>query len=296
MREALRPRTRPGGLFPPPEFQKARQVMKQRLIVAAIGVPLVFAVLVLLPPFATAVYTAAICVLGAHEMFCASGAEKRLCAMILCFVSAAAIQLCALIWGYTAAFTVLLPFIFLLFLIWVAYYEKGADFGFTAFGAALFCGFIVPAGLAAMVLLRKQEGGRLLVLMPVVATFIGDSGAYFAGRAFGRRKMSPKTSPNKTVAGLIGALASSALFMTVLGYIMTRFGIDIKLWQAAVIGLICGAAALLGDLSFSVIKRGFGIKDYGRLLPGHGGAYDRFDSSVFAAPAALAILYIMGVI
>ena len=270
--------------------------MKQRLTVAVIGVPLVFVVLVLLPPFATAIYCCAICAVGVHEMFSAAGAEKRLAAMILCGLSAAAVQLCALLWGLTAAFSVLLPFALLLFLIWVAYYEKGVDFGFTAFGAALFCGFAVPAGMSAMVLLRARDGGNLFVLMPVVATFIGDSGAYFAGRAFGRRKMSPRTSPNKTTAGLIGGLICSSLFMTVLALVMRRFGIDMLLWQAAAAGLISGAAAQLGDLAFSVIKRCFGIKDYGRLLPGHGGAYDRFDSTVFAAPSVLALLYIMGVL
>ena len=270
--------------------------MKQRLIVAGIGVPLVFVVLVLLPPAAAAIYCCAICAVGVHEMFCAAGAEKRIAAMALCCVSAAAIQLCALLWGLTAAFTVLLPFSILLFLIWVAYYEKGADFGLIAFGAAFFCGFAVPMGMSAMVLLRDREGGNLFVLMPVVATFIGDSGAYFAGRAFGKRKMSPRTSPHKTVAGLIGGLICSALFMTVLGIIMRRFGTDLPLWKAAVIGLISGAAAQLGDLAFSVIKRCFGIKDYGRLLPGHGGAYDRFDSTALAAPSVLALLYIMGVL
>jgi len=188
------------------------------------------------------------------------------------------------------------PFGLLLFVLWVAYYEKGLDFGFNGFGACLFSGFVVPLGLAAQVTLRKAEYGRLMVLIPVIAAFIGDSGAFFVGRAWGRRKMSPKTSPNKTVAGLIGGLAASAAFMTLYGLVTRRFGLDLPPWKLIVLGLAAGAAAQLGDLSFSVVKRHFGIKDYGRLLPGHGGAYDRFDSTAFAAPTALALLYLLGMV
>jgi phosphatidate cytidylyltransferase len=270
--------------------------MKERLIVAGLGIPRVLLALVVLPPFATALYTTVICAFGAYEMLGAAGAGRRRFALLLCVSSSAAIQACVLFSGYPAAFCVLLPFGLLLFVLWVAYYEKGLDFGFNGFGACLFSGFVVPLGLAAQVTLRKAEYGRLMVLIPVIAAFIGDSGAFFVGRAWGRRKMSPKTSPNKTVAGLIGGLAASAAFMTLYGLVTRRFGLDLPPWKLIVLGLAAGAAAQLGDLSFSVVKRHFGIKDYGRLLPGHGGAYDRFDSTAFAAPTALALLYLLGMV
>jgi phosphatidate cytidylyltransferase len=263
--------------------------------VSAIGVPLVLIILLVLPPFGTAVYTALICAVGAHEMLEAAGVGKRKLALILCILSSAAVQATALFLDYTAAVCVLFPFGVLLFLLWMAYYEKGSDFGFTGFGACLFSGFFVPMGLAALIILRRGEFGRLFVLLPVIATFIGDSGAFFAGRAFGKRKMSPKTSPNKTVAGLIGGLTASAIFMALYGLVMGRFGVDISLWKLFVTGLAAGAAAQLGDLSFSLIKRHFGIKDYGKLLPGHGGMYDRFDSTTFASPTVLIVLYILRV-
>lgn len=263
---------------------------------SAIGIPLVLIFLLVLPPFGTAVYTALICAVGAHEMLEAASVGRRKLALILCILSSTAVQASALFLSYMSAVCVLFPLAILLFLLWVAYYEKGRDFGFTGFGACLFSGFVVPMGLAALIILRKNDFGRFFVLLPVIATFIGDSGAFFSGRAFGKRKMSPKTSPNKTVAGLIGGLASSAVFMTLYGLLMGRFGVDISLWKLFVTGLAAGAAAQLGDLSFSVIKRHFGIKDYGKLLPGHGGMYDRFDSTAFASPAVLAVLYILGII
>jgi phosphatidate cytidylyltransferase len=270
--------------------------MKQRLLVGFIGAPLVLIVLIFLPPYATALYTAAICVIGAHEMLHAAGAGKRTLAIILCMLSSIAVQVCVLSSGYSLTTAVLLPFGLILFLLWVAYYETDRDFGFSGLGASLFAGFFVPMGLSALIMLRKAEGGKLLVMLPVIATFIGDSGAFFAGKAFGKRKMSPKTSPNKTVAGLIGGLLSSSAFMVLYGFILSAYGVNIAFIKLLIIGLVCGAAAQLGDLAFSVIKRSFGIKDYGKLLPGHGGAYDRFDSTTFAAPTALALLYIMGVL
>lgn len=270
--------------------------MKQRLLVALIGAPLVLIILIFLPPYATALYTSAICIIGAHEMLHAAGAGKRTLAILLCMLSSAAVQACVLFSEYTLTAAVLLPFGLLLFLLWVAYYETGRDFGFNGMGAALFSGFFVPMGLAALIMLRKAEGGNLLVLLPVIATFIGDSGAFFAGKALGKRKMSPKTSPHKTMAGLIGGLVTSALFTALFGFILRAFGINIALIKLLIIGFVCGGAAQLGDLAFSVIKRHFGLKDYGKLLPGHGGAYDRFDSTTFAAPTALALLYLMEVL
>ncbi len=133
------------------------------------------------------------------------------------------------------------------------------------------------------------------MLAPLVVTMLGDSGAYFAGRALGKKKMSPRTSPNKTVAGLVGGLLASALGMVLYGLVLRAFGLSGSLWKLALVGLIGGGADQLGDLSFSLIKRHAGAKDYGNLLPGHGGAYDRFDSTSFAAPTVLVLLKLLEV-
>ena len=156
-------------------------------------------------------------------------------------------------------------------------------------------GWGVALGLGAMTSLRCMERGNLLVLAPLVVTMLGDSGAYFAGRGLGKRKMSPRTSPNKTVAGLVGGLLASALGMVIYGLVLRAFGLSGSLWKLAVVGLVAGVAEQLGDLSFSLIKRHAGAKDYGNLLPGHGGAYDRFDSASFAAPTVLVLLKLLEV-
>lgn len=265
--------------------------MKARLLVAAVGVPLVLAVLCLLPPWATTLLFSAVGVLGCLELYRAVGLQERKAAVTLSMLFSAAVQFLLLYGGYGRVWALLLPYCVLLFLLWLAYYEKEQAFGLTGLAAGLLCGMLVPLGLGAMGLLRSHAQGRLLVLAPLFITFIGDSGAYFAGRAFGKRKLAPKTSPNKTVAGLVGGLAAATVFFSLYGALLKLA----PLWQLLPCALLAACVAQLGDLAFSLIKRQFGVKDYGSLLPGHGGAYDRFDSLSFAAPTVLGLLSLMGV-
>lgn len=136
------------------------------------------------------------------------------------------------------------------------------------------------------------------VLFPLVVTWAGDSAAYFVGRAYGRRKLAPRASPNKTVegalAGLVGA-AVAALAVTA-GFEM---GVPPGTgWMGVVpalgIGAVVGAAGQVGDLAESVLKRDAGVKDSGALLPGHGGALDRLDALFFAVPVFWVTLAVLG--
>ena len=269
--------------------------MKQRIIVAAIGIPLLLAVLCVLPPFATAVLFGAVCCIGVHELFHVMGLGERKAAMALCMASAVLIQGAVLLLPFSLILFLFLPFLLLLFLLWVAYYEQEKPFGMEGLAGAVFSGLLVPLGLAAMTALRNGENGRLLVLAPLFVTFTGDSGAYFVGRAWGKHKMSPRTSPNKTMEGLAGGLVTSTVCLPLYGLLLRLFGLQPSLWKLALIGLIAGVCAQLGDLAFSLIKRQYGAKDYGKLLPGHGGAYDRFDSLSFAAPAVYLLLRLLEV-
>ncbi len=269
--------------------------MKTRIIVAAIGLPLLLAVLCVLPPFATAILFAAVCCIGVHELFHVMGLGERKAAMVLCMVSAVCVQGAVLLGGYRLTLYIFLPFLVLLFALWVAYYEKETPFGMEGLAGAVFSGLLAPLGLAAMTALRCGPRGNILVLAPLVVTFTGDSGAYFVGRALGKRKMSPRTSPNKTVAGLVGGLVTGTVCMVVYGLVLLAFGVPASVWKLARVGLLGGVCAQLGDLAYSLMKRQYGAKDYGKLLPGHGGAYDRFDSTSFAAPATLLLLLLLEV-
>src|SRR5205807_8527333 len=137
-------------------------------------------------------------------------------------------------------------------------------------------GAVYPGILMAMVVrLRQLPDGVAWLLLTLVVTWLNDTGAYFAGRAFGRRKLLPRISPSKTWEGAIGGAAGSILGALVVQHFWLP---ALPAWGAAAIG--AGAAVLgpLGDLSESMLKRAFGRKDSGRLLPGHGGLLDRVDS------------------
>jgi phosphatidate cytidylyltransferase len=264
--------------------------MKSRLMVAAFGIPLVI-VLLLLPAIAVTVMVSAISVLSVYELFHAVKAEKRLLACALCALSALGIQIAAMFQikpPYIAGGMFL--FLVILFALWVAYHERGTEFGFSHFGIALLSGLVIPFCLSSLIMLRIAENGVFLIFIPIGTAFIGDAGALFSGMVFGKHKLAPKTSPKKTVEGLLGAIVSSCAFMIVYRIVISAaFDMQADMIYMVLIGAVCGLLAQLGDLAFSLIKREFGIKDYGSLLPGHGGALDRFDSMITVAPAVFLI-------
>ena len=123
--------------------------------------------------------------------------------------------------------------------------------------------------------------------------WLGDSGAYYAGRTLGRHKMSPRISPNKTWEGLAGGAVATVIAAIVLGRLL-RVGLD---WPELVgVAIILAVAAPVGDLVESLFKRDTGVKDSSGLLPGHGGLLDRTDSLLFAAPPVLGFLLLTGAI
>ena len=147
--------------------------------------------------------------------------------------------------------------------------------------AVLLMALWVGAPLAHLGLFPRSRYGVILVLIAVVGPWISDSGAYFAGRFFGRHLLFPSLSPNKTVEGGIGGLVCT---MLVVGPVSYQF-LDFTLAKAAVIGAGVSIFSQLGDLFESMLKRILDVKDLGHFLPGHGGILDRVDSLLFTAPA-----------
>ena len=136
--------------------------------------------------------------------------------------------------------------------------------------------------------------GQFIVLLPLLAAWGADTCALFAGMLFGKHKLAPVVSPKKTVEGAVGGVIGGAVLVLLAVLVMNALmGLDMPVWAALVLG---GAGAVLGeigDLSFSIIKRQTGIKDYGHIFPGHGGVLDRFDSVLFVAPFAESLFRII---
>jgi phosphatidate cytidylyltransferase len=129
-----------------------------------------------------------------------------------------------------------------------------------------------------------------LLFFALALNWIGDSAAFYAGRAFGRHKLAPVVSPKKSWEGAIASVAASVVFgLLYLGYFMPQ----LRWWDVVAMGLAGNVAGQFGDLAESAIKRGAGVKDSGNLLPGHGGMLDRVDSSLFALPAVFLVLALL---
>ena len=270
--------------------------MKTRILVAAIGLPLLLAVLLLLPPWGTAVLFAAICAVGAHELtVCVAPDRKcvRLPAMV--WAGLAPLGTYFLDWPDLPVWT-LFTLLAAVTVIALAVYEKEEASLLPGAAAAVFAGAVIPTFLSYMVLLRSMDAGRVLVLLPFVCVFTSDSGGYFVGMFLGKRHPLPKLSPKKTVAGFVGSFLCGTACVCLYFFILSRTGHTVRWGGAVLCGVLGNLFCQTGDLAFSLIKRCFGIKDYGRLLPGHGGVLDRFDSLVFAAPVIYFVVTRLGVL
>jgi len=269
--------------------------MKNRVIVAAIYIPVMFIIMFFLPAYIFTALTAIICAVSAYELQRAIGARRNDRISIYTVFSAVLIPV-GTYFDLTAPvfMGVLLLLISLVFAETIAAFGTKRAITFTQSLTAVFGGAIIPFLLSSLVGLKNMPEGRLFVLLPVISAFITDGGAYFIGVFFGKRKAFPNVSPNKTVEGCVGGLAIGVAGMLIYGVILA-FATSHTIYFHALIlyGIIGAVLTELGDLAFSLIKREFEIKDYGRLLPGHGGMLDRFDSMVFTAPAMLLLMTIL---
>ena len=150
-------------------------------------------------------------------------------------------------------------------------------------------------GGEADALVASNWAGFFLVAFPLAVTWINDTFAYFGGRSLGKHKLIPRVSPGKTVegtiAGLIASIATSVLYAKLV--FSDWLGLPMNVAVAALGGILIAAAAVIGDLAESLLKREAGVKDSGRLLPGHGGVLDRFDALYFTLPVAYWFLFVV---
>ncbi|MCL2222657.1 MAG: phosphatidate cytidylyltransferase [Oscillospiraceae bacterium] len=181
-------------------------------------------------------------------------------------------------------------------LIAIELFRAGKEAKFTVFRIFVsFLGIIpIPLALSSLYWLRVMPWGQWLVLFPVIVTIFTDSGAYFVGVSMGRRKAFPNISPNKTIEGCIGGIIIGTVGIFVYGLIIQHFtGMTVSIPVLLTIGLVGSVITEIGDLAFSLLKRKLGIKDYGNLIPGHGGMLDRFDSMIFSAPMVYLLFIIL---
>lgn len=190
--------------------------------------------------------------------------------------------------------------VYLIALVLVLLLAMLKGYAYTTFedvAVSVFAGALVPFGFSVFIRLRDmfqiEQFGIYLIFYGLICALATDSGAQLAGMAFGKHKMSPNISPKKTVEGAIGGLIFSLILNAVAMILYNRLA-DFKMDEFAVTVLLAACLpvsflGIMGDLSASVLKRNFGVKDFGKIFPGHGGVMDRFDSSMFTLPVTYAL-------
>ena len=280
--------------------------MKTRVIAAAVLIPIFLAIFLIFPPIILAIVVSVICGIAAYELLHATNISRNKSVLVFTIIAAALVPPAVYLSfipsqdpgkPYSAMLLITLLssifFIFISLLIIEAVLtmkntkaiEKGTQLKFRQIPIALAAGMLIPYMLSSIVSLKSMHHGHLLVLLPVVATILTDSGAYFTGVTIGKKKAFPTISPNKTVEGYIGGTIAGIIGMLIYGVILSYTTALTVIFPVLIVYGILGAIMTeLGDLAFSLIKRKCGIKDYGNLIPGHGGALDRFDSMIFCGP------------
>lgn len=275
----------------------ATSELTKRVAVAAVGIPAAIALLYLGDCW-LAVVLMVLAAMGAWEVFDLAGQRGTRAfkvagaGLAMAYVLAAARDpLGAWVLPYVIGVTVA----FVLALSAASIWKRGvAGAPLGAVAITLFGALFVGGTLAHAMLLRQLVPGEMgrgftgaaLVAFPITLAWVGDSCAYFAGRAWGRRKLIPLVSPAKTVEGATAAVIGTVLTGAVYAWVIFGLwlGLPIDPLSGAIAGLLVSPVAQVGDLAESLFKREAGVKDSGRLLPGHGGVLDRFDSLFFAIP------------
>ncbi len=260
-------------------------MLSERILVTAILLPVGLAAIHFGGPFYTAVVTV-ILVLAAYEyvqLFRAGGFEP---AGALVIGGVLLLALGRALSGFTSAPWMISLIILVSMTYHVLAYERGRDQAGTDFTLTL-AGILYLGWIGGyFISLRSLPEGDWWVLTVLSGVWLADTGAYFVGRRFGAHKLTPRISPKKTwegyVAGIILGTLGATLF-SLLWRALAGPGSQITPLRAAVIGLILSTVTTLGDLGESMLKRQVGVKDSGRLLPGHGGMLDRIDSWLWGA-------------
>lgn len=267
--------------------------MKTRIISAAVLLPIFLIMLLAMPTVVTAVVVGLALAVAAYELLYQTGLMRHPRLVIYSAVAAFAVS----IWCWSGrdhawSMIIVLAFFAACFGEMMASHIK---LSFEKIAMCFVAGLVIPYLLCALVrILVLPRVGRYYIMIPLLMAFLPDTGAYFAGRAFGKHKLAPVISPKKTIEGVAGGVAACVLGMLVYGLILSvGFKLKVNFGYAILYGLMGGMASVFGDLCFSVIKRQTGIKDYGNLIPGHGGILDRFDSMTVVAPLAEVLLLLI---
>lgn len=266
----------------------------KRVMVAVVGIPLVLLVFFVFPPICMPIMFAALSAIAIHEAIWSTGFLKHVRITVYSMIAAGLIPF----WVYFGAPEILLLCGILCYATLVFCEALASHYAITLekMAGAFFFTLMIPYFLSSLIRLEMHGSGlgRYYILIPLVAAFTSDAFALFAGMAFGKRKLAPELSPKKTVEGAIGGFVGAMVCCCVYGAVMQfGFQLQVNYFALVIYGALGSVISQIGDLSFSYIKRQYGLKDFGNIFPGHGGVLDRFDSVIFCAPLMEVLIWIL---
>ncbi|MDR0298639.1 MAG: phosphatidate cytidylyltransferase [Streptococcaceae bacterium] len=256
--------------------------MKQRIITGVVA-GAVFIVFLLLGGYFFQIFVGLLTFIALSELFKMKGIKfltlEGILATLAALVLAMPFVANLLNMGANGPFILFAFFIFAM-LVGTVFSKDGYNFENVAY--PFFSAFYIGVGFQALNFARLA--GIATVFYAILIVWATDSGAYFIGRQFGKHKLIPSVSPNKTVEGSIGGVVSAVVVSAIMIALFKSSLPDLPMWLLLILSAVFSCVAQLGDLVESGIKRHFEVKDSGTVLPGHGGILDRFDSMIFLLP------------
>lgn len=273
--------------------------MVTRIKSAAVAIIIAVIMLILHNTFVFNLALGFIICVAIWEVFRATGYAKHQKVAIACytFVALDAIMPALHAHGWVLFFNSRLYYLLFIIAVCVMYLIDHKEFTYTDFFFMIGVTSLFNYCFSTLTNMAREPGGVFLLLITLCAAWLADSGAYFAGTFLGKTHLCPEISPKKTVEGLIGGVAANGVIMLIVSLIYRYIvkGYPVHFVWIVLAGMICAIIGLIGDLTASIIKRQTGIKDYGNIMPGHGGVMDRFDSVLLVAPF-MYYLYTQGLI
>ena len=266
--------------------------MLVRVISAAVMLAIFIPCLFLSHTFLFDAVITLLCIMACFEMLRCIKFNKTWGVAIPSLLLSAFVPLCvrSINTGVSLSEFILLVFVVFLFLILgIAVFSHG-KYKVQDVSTAFVLIFYIIFGFSSILAIRDADNGQYLFLMIFLSAWIPDTGAYFTGVLFGKHKLIPDVSPKKTVEGAIGGLAFGIVAFVVFGIIMQNlYDLTPNYILLGCMGLVLSVVSMCGDLIASLVKRQYDLKDYSKLIPGHGGIMDRFDSII----ATASVMYVL---
>ena len=260
-------------------------VLKQRIISALVALVLLFVVLNFFETIVLNVAVSIVALIGVHEFFNATKINENKLFAVIGYAVAAVIPFIPRE-GIDLLPVLVLPYVGVLFCILLGSYKNTRV---EHMSMAFMMSLAIPLALSSAVYFRDTYGsivGLFYLSLSLGGAWFSDTGAYFVGCGIGKHKMSPVISPKKTWEGAVGGVLICTVCMLLLGkaFELCVAGFEVNYLTLALLAPFASVTSIIGDLSASLVKRQYGIKDFGNIMPGHGGVLDRFDSVLFVMP------------